>query len=71
MVIPEHGRLQLGRIRQIGIAGAKVDSGGDGGVVDVIRVRHAVTVAIDAIAVPGGGDELHRAHRTVPHGVAV
>jgi len=71
LVVPEHSRLQLDRIRQVCAASAQVQPGRDGGVVDVVRVRHPIAVAVDAEAAPGGRNELHRTHRAVPDGVAV
>ena len=71
VVVPEHSRLQLGRIRQIGTPRAQVESGCDGGVVDIVRVRDSIAIAIDAIGAPGGRDELHGADRSVPDGVSV
>ena len=50
---------------------AQVAGGRGGRVVQVVGVAHAVAVAVGAVARPGGGQELHRAHGTVELDVAV
>jgi hypothetical protein len=71
MVVPEYRGLQLSRIGQVGTPGAEIETGRDGRVINIVRVCHAVTIAIDAPDAPAGRDELHRSDRAVPDSVAI
>jgi hypothetical protein len=71
MVVPEHGGLQLARISQVCVAGAQIQTGGDGRVVNIVWIRHSITIAVDTVASPGSWYELHRPHGPVPDVVAV
>ena len=66
-------RITPASVPQGEVAGgpAEVAAGGGGGVDDVARIGLAVAVGVGAPLAPGGGDELHRADRVVPAGVAV
>ena len=50
---------------------AQVGAGGEGGVVDVVRVGLAVAVAVEAPPLPGLGDELHGADGAVEDRISV
>jgi len=71
VVVAEDSRLLLCRIGEVGACGAQVDASGDGGVIDVVGVGDTVAVAIDTKGTPTGGDELHRAHRSIPDRVPI
>jgi hypothetical protein len=71
VVVPEDRPLLLSRHGEVGTSTAQIASGGDGGVVGVVGIGHAVAVAIETVGLPRGGDELHRAYRAVPHRVPV
>jgi hypothetical protein len=71
MVVPEDGRLQLDWIGEVTTPGAQVATGREGGVVDAVRAGDTVAVAIDAIAAPAGGNELHRTHCAVPDRILI
>jgi hypothetical protein len=53
------------------VAGAQLHGGGQDGVVDVVRVRPAIVIAVDAELRPPGGQELGDADGRVELGVAV
>jgi hypothetical protein len=71
VVVAKYGRVHVGLDRKVAVPAAEVVGGGQGGVVDVVGVLHAVAVAVAARPRPGGGDELHRADGSVIRGVAV
>ena len=71
MVVRQDRRPKSGAGRQIPAPGAQVGGGRPGAVLHILRVRGPVGVAVASPPLPGGGDELHRAHRTVPRSVAV
>ena len=71
VVVAEDRGALAGVAGEVVVAGAEVDGGGEGGVVDVLRVALAVVVGVDADDRPGGGDELHRADGAVPLRVGV
>ena len=50
---------------------AQEPGGGRGRVLDVVRVGDLVAVAVGRVELPGGGDELERAHRPIELVVAV
>src|SRR5690606_32131272 len=59
-VVAVDGRVPVRRIGQVASARAQVVGRGGGRVVDVVRVRHAVAVAVGRPGLPGRGQELHR-----------
>ena len=71
MVVRQHRRLQLSRVEQVATTAAQVATGGQRGVVHVVRVADAVAVAVSPGVPPGSGNELHRPNGTVQDGVAV
>ena len=71
MVVAVDRLLLAGGGREVVAAGAEVDRGGQGGVVDVLGVALGVAVGVHADDRPGRGDELHGADRAVPAGVVV
>ncbi len=70
-VVGQDRRAQRRRVGQVAPAVAEVRRGGRRRVLDVLRVRHSVTVPVDPEGPPGAGDELQRPHRPVPGAVAV
>src|SRR5262245_63157245 len=56
VVVGVHRGLHAGRGGEVVVADAEVGGGGQGGVVDVVGVAHAVAVAVEADDGPGGGD---------------
>ena len=71
MVVPVDGGPAPGRGREVVVAEAELDGGGQGGVVHVLRVTLTVRVAVDPGGDPGRGQDLHRADGVVEEPVAV
>ncbi len=59
VVVAEDRPVEVGLDGQVPAVAAQVVAGGEGGVIDVVRVLLAVGVAVAARPGPGGGDELH------------
>jgi hypothetical protein len=70
VVVRQHGSSDRRRIRQVAGRAQEVARAGRG-VEDVVRVGHAVAVAVLAPIAPRAGQELHRADRAIPGRVAV
>lgn len=70
-VVAEDRAVQVTAVRQVPAVAAQVVTGGESGVVDVVRVLHPVAVAVTAGPRPGGRDELHGPDGRVVGGVAV
>ena len=71
VVVAQQGGPAPALRREVAVAGAQVDGGAEGGVVDVLDVAGAVVVTVDRDRGPGRRQELHRPDRTVEAAVAV
>src|SRR5205814_1008876 len=70
-VVGQHGTPPATGGGQVPAAGTQVLGGGEGGVVEVVRVGDPVLVGVDLVVLPGARDELHRTDRVVVGPVAV
>ena len=64
VVVAQDRRQDLRLVAQVQPSAAQVSSCGQGGVVEVLRIGHAVAVTVGGIVRPGARQELHRSHRT-------